>query len=65
MKEFKVIAVGHTWSSRRLARKATETLNKHAQEGWELRQMRAGWSPLFIPTLYIILEKERTIDQER
>ena len=62
MKEFKVIAVGHLWSSRRLARKATETLNKHAQEGWEVRQMRAHWSPLLMPTLYIFLEKERTIE---
>ena len=65
MKEFKVIAVGHSWSSRRLARKATESLNKHAQEGWEVRHVRTGWSPLLIPTLYIILEKERTIEQGR
>lgn len=60
MKEYKIITAGSAWSAKRLEQKATEKLNIYAQDGWNLVQIRWGYSPWLVPTLYIVLERERT-----
>ena len=36
--------------------KANEQLNKYAEKGWKVVEMRQGWSGFFFSTLYILFE---------
>ena len=60
MKEYKVITVGQLWTNKRLERKATEKINIYVQEGWQLGHIRHGWNAFLIPTLFVVLEREKT-----
>ena len=59
MREYKVAAVTQSWSNSRLERKATEKLNSHAEEGWQLAHIRWGLNFFATPTLYMVLEREK------
>ena len=58
MKKYKVIAVSQLLTLKSLVERATEQLNEYAEKGWEVVQMRHGWSGFFFSSLYILLEKK-------
>ena len=65
MKKYKVVAVSQLLTVKSLVERATEQLNEYAAKGWEVVQMRQGWSGFFFSTLYILLEnKGENIEEE-
>ena len=58
MKKYKIIAVSQLLTLKSLVERATEQLNEYAEKGWEVVQMRHGWSGFFFSSLYILLENK-------
>ena len=58
MNKYKLITISQTFTLKGLEKKATDKLNRHAEQGWEVTKMRKGWSGFFFSTLYILLEKK-------
>ena len=56
MKKYKLITVSQTFTLKGLEEKANERLNEYAEKGWEVVEMRKGWSGFFFSTLYILFE---------
>ena len=56
MKKYKLITVSQTFTLKGLEKKANELLNEYAEKGWEVVEMRKGWSGFFFSTLYILFE---------
>ena len=56
MKKYKLITVSQTFTLKGLEKKANEQLNEYAEKGWEVVEMRKGWSGFFFSTLYILFE---------
>jgi hypothetical protein len=62
MEKYKLITVSQTFRLKGLEEKANEQLNKYAEKGWEVVEMRQGWSGLGFSTLYILLENKGNIN---
>ena len=58
MERYKLITVSQTFKLKGLEKKANEQLNEHARKGWEVVEMRKGWSGFGFSTLYILLENK-------
>ena len=58
MKKYKLITVSQIFRLKGLEEKANEQLNEYAKKGWEVAEMRKGWSGFGFSTLYILLEKK-------
>jgi len=56
MDKYKILAVSQIFTQKGLINKANEQLNKYAEQGWEVVEMRKGWSGLFFSSLYFLLE---------
>ena len=56
MKKYKLITVSQIFTLKGLVEKANEQLNEYAEKGWEVVEMRKGWSGFFFSTLYILFE---------
>ena len=56
MKKYKLITVSQTFTLKGLEEKANKRLNEYAEKGWEVVEMRKGWSGFFFSTLYILFE---------
>ena len=54
MKKYKLITVSQTFTQKGLEEKANKQLNEYAEQGWEVVEMRKGWSGFFFSTLYIL-----------
>jgi len=54
MKKYKLITVSQTFTQKGLVEKANKQLNEYAEQGWEVVEMRKGWSGFFFSTLYIL-----------
>ena len=54
MKKYKLITVSQIFTLKGLEEKANEQLNEYAEKGWEVVEMRKGWSGFFFSTLYIL-----------
>ena len=54
MDKYKLITVSQIFRLKGLEEKANEQLNKYAEKGWEVVEMRKGWSGFFFSTLYIL-----------
>ena len=52
MDKYKVFAVSQIFTQKALINKANKQLNEYAKQGWEVIEMRKGWSGLF-SLLYI------------
>ena len=57
MKKYKLITVSQTFTLKGLEEKANEKLNEYAQKGWEVSEIRKGWSGFGFSSLYILLER--------
>ena len=62
MKKYKLITVSQTFTLKGLEEKANERLNEYAEKGWEIVEMRKGWSGFGFSTLYILLENKGDIN---
>ena len=62
MKKYKLITVSQIFKLKTLLEKANEQLNEYAEKGWEVVEMRKGWSGFFFSTLYILLENKGDIN---
>ena len=62
MKKYKLITVSQIFRLKGLEEKANEQLNKYAEKGWEVVEMRKGWSGAGFSTLYILLENKGDIN---
>tara|TARA_Y100001970_G_C13888030_1_gene677242 strand:+ start:246 stop:434 length:189 start_codon:yes stop_codon:yes gene_type:complete len=62
MKKYKLVTVSQTFTLKGLEEKANEQLNKYAEEGWEVVEMRKGWSGFGFSTLFILFEHKGNID---
>ena len=58
MKKYKLITVSQIFKLKGLEQKANERLKEYAEKGWEVAQMRQGWSGGCFSTLYILLENK-------
>tara|TARA_B100001750_G_C15125912_1_gene407376 strand:+ start:270 stop:458 length:189 start_codon:yes stop_codon:yes gene_type:complete len=58
MKKYKLITVSQIFTLKGLEEKANEQLNNYAEKGWEVVEMRKGWSGFGFSTLYILLENK-------
>ncbi len=58
MDKYKLITVSQTFKLKGLEDKVNEQINKYAEKGWEVVQMRQGWSGFGFSTLYILLESK-------
>ena len=54
MEKYKLITVSQIFTLKGLEEKANEQLNEYAEKGWEVVEMRKGWSGFFFSTLYIL-----------
>ena len=61
MRKYKLITVSQIFKLKGLEAKANEQLNKYAEKGWEVVEMRKGWSGFGFSTLYILLENKGDI----
>jgi len=61
MKKYKLITVSQTFTLKGLEEKANEQLNEYAEKGWEVAEIRKGWSGFGFSTLYILLEKKEAL----
>tara|TARA_Y100000817_G_C16713214_1_gene480246 strand:- start:521 stop:700 length:180 start_codon:yes stop_codon:yes gene_type:complete len=57
MKKYKLITVSQTFRLKGLEEKANKKLNEYAQKGWEVSEIRKGWSGFGFSSLYILLER--------
>ena len=57
MKKYKLITVSQTFTLKGLEEKANQKLNECAEEGWEVSEIRKGWSGFGFSSLYILLER--------
>ena len=62
MEKYKLITISQTFKLKSLKKKANEQLNKYAEKGWEVIEMRKGWSGFGFSTLYILLENKGDIN---
>ena len=62
MKKYKLITVSQIFTLKGLEEKANEQLNEYAEKGWEVVEMRKGWSGFGFSTLYILLENKGDIN---
>ena len=62
MKKYKLITVSQIFTLKGLVEKANEQLNEYAEKGWEVVEMRKGWSGGGFSTLYILLENKGDIN---
>ena len=62
MKKYKLITVSQIFKLKGLVEKANEQLNEYAEKGWEVVEMRKGWSGGGFSTLYILLENKGDIN---
>ena len=62
MKKYKLITVSQRFMLKGLVEKANEQLNEYAEKGWEVLEMRKGWSGGGFSTLYILLENKGDIN---
>ena len=62
MKKYKLITVSQIFTLKGLEEKANEQLNEYAEKGWEVVEMRKGWSGMGFSTLYILLENKDDIN---
>ena len=62
MKKYKLITVSQIFKLKGLVEKANEQLNEYAEKGWEVVEMRKGWSGFGFSTLYILLENKGDIN---
>tara|TARA_B100002052_G_C15775299_1_gene548990 strand:- start:666 stop:854 length:189 start_codon:yes stop_codon:yes gene_type:complete len=62
MEKYKLITVSQTFRLKGLEEKANEQLNKYAEKGWKVVEMRKGWSGFFFSTLYILLDNKGKIN---
>ena len=63
MKKYKLITVSQIFTLKGLEEKANEQLNEYAEKGWEVVEMRKGWSGFGFSTLYILLENKTNINE--
>ena len=56
MKKYKLITVSQIFTQKGLVERANKQLNEYAEQGWEVVEMRKGWSGFLFSTLYILLE---------
>ena len=54
MKKYKLITVSQTFKLKGLEKKANEQLNEYAEKGWEVVEIRQGWSDFFLNSIYFI-----------
>lgn len=57
MKRYKLITVSQTFTLKGLEEKANEKLNEYSEKGWEVSEIRKGWSGFGFSSLYILLER--------
>ena len=57
MDKYKLITVSQTFKLKGLEDKVNEQINKYAEKGWKVVQMRQGWSGFGFSTLYVLLER--------
>ncbi len=62
MSKYKLIAVSQTFTLKRLEEKANKELNKYAEKGWKVIEMRKGWSGFGFSTLFFLLENNACND---
>ena len=62
MSIYKLITVSQTFTLKRLEEKANKELNKHAEKGWKVIEMRKGWSGFGFSTLFFLLENNSNND---
>ena len=62
MKKYKLITVSQIFKLKGLVEKANEQLNEYAEKGWEVVEMRKGWSGAGFSTLYFLLENKSDIN---
>ena len=62
MKKYKLITVSQIFKLKGLVEKANEQLNEYAEKGWEVVEMRKGWSGFGFSTLYILLQNKADIN---
>ena len=62
MRKYKLITVSQIFKLKGLEEKANEQLNEYAEKGWEVVEMRKGWSGFGFSTLYILLENKGDIN---
>ena len=62
MEKYKLITVSQIFRLKGLEEKANEQLNQYAEKGWEVVEMRKGWSGFGFSTLYILLENKGDIN---
>ena len=62
MRKYKLITVSQIFKLKGLVEKANEQLNEYAEKGWEVVEMRKGWSGFGFSTLYILLENKGNIN---
>ena len=62
MKQYKLITVSQIFTQKGLVERANKQLNEYAEQGWEVVEMRKGWSGFFFSTLYILLENKDDIN---
>ena len=63
MEKYKLITVSQTFKLKGLEEKANQQLNKYAKKGWEVVEIRQGWSGFLFSTLYILLENKEEINK--
>ena len=57
MKKYKLITVSQKFTLKGLEEKANEKLNEYSEKGWEVSEIRKGWSGFGFSSLYILLER--------
>ena len=62
MKKYKLITVSQIFTQKGLVERANKQLNEYAEQGWEVVEMRKGWSGFGFSTLYILLENRGNIN---
>ena len=62
MEKYKLITVSQIFKLKSLEKKVNEQLNEYAKKGWEVVEMRKGWSGFGFSTLYILLENKCDIN---
>ena len=62
MEKYKLITVSQIFKLKSLEKKVNEQLNEYAKKGWEVVEMRKGWSGFGFSTLYILLENKGDIN---
>ena len=62
MKKYKLITVSQTFKLKGLEEKANKQINEYAEKGWEVVEIRQGWSGFLFSTLYILLENKGEIN---